>query len=126
MQRGPVLEDLLALIRGQHIKSPEWCKFIRTDRYYVEMINDPGIGHLSKFVTRKLEDVAERFEQADEWDMVNITHQLPEWEKNDPGESSRPIPLEDILEAVGRHNDIQRIIAGGIRDTAAAEFFEPR
>ena len=66
------------------------------------MVNDPGTSLLSKFIVQKLDEVALRYEQCDEWEMVEITHRLPEWQRNDPGESSKEIPLAHILEAVGK------------------------
>ena len=127
MQRGPVLEDLLKLIRGEHYAVPQWSPFIQVDRYHLEMISDPGSGLLSKFVARKLEEVAKKYDDCDEWAMVAVTHSLPEWKRNDPGESSKDIPLLDILEAIGRGTDIDKIIAGAQEDARARNFFgEPR
>ena len=40
---------------------------------------------------------------------MDITHTFPEWKKNHPGESSRPIPMQDILEAVGRSDQAEAI-----------------
>ena len=65
------------------------------------MVKDPGVRLLSRYVARKLEEVATRYENLDEWGMVEITHKLPEWQINDPGDSSQEIPLAHILEAVG-------------------------
>jgi uncharacterized phage-associated protein len=104
MQRGPVLEDV--------------------DRYHLEMLKDPGVRLLSRYVSRKLEEVAVRYENFDEWQMVEVTHKLPEWQKNAPGTSSREIPLADILEAVGRAGDLERIIANAREDERARTFFD--
>src|SRR5437763_17099820 len=51
MQRGPVLEDVFALIRGEHRAIPKWSEFIRTDRYRLELTRDPGIGRLTKYTS---------------------------------------------------------------------------
>jgi uncharacterized phage-associated protein len=110
MQRGPVLEDVFALIRNQHPESPEWSKFFRTEGYHLAMIDDPGAGGLSPFISRKLSEVAARHEQDDEWTMVEKSHDLPEWRKNDPGTSSKRIPLADIFEAIGRLGDMEQIV----------------
>lgn len=110
MQRGPVLEDVLRLIRNEHPDSPEWAEHFRVDGYHLVMLSDPGADILSPFVSRKLSEIAARHEKDDEWAMVEITHQLPEWVKNNPGQSSKSIPLEDILEAVGRLNDLPKIV----------------
>ncbi len=123
MERGPVLEDVFRLIRNQHISTPRWAEFLRVDNYYLEMTSDPGVGLLSRFVTRKLEDVAQRHAQHDEWDMVEITHKLPEWEKNNPGTSWKDISLSDILAAVGRADDLDEFIAAAKFESQLDQFF---
>jgi uncharacterized phage-associated protein len=123
MQRGPVLEDILSLIRGQHGAVSHWSPFVQVDRYNLEMIADPGVGLLSRFVSRKLEEVATRYENYDEWQMVEETHKLPEWKRNDPGESSQEIPLVHILEAVGRDADLDKILSGAREDELARDAF---
>ncbi len=123
MQCGPVLEDIFQLVHGGHQAVARWSSFLQVDRYHLELICDPGAGLLSKFVTGKLEEVAARYDALDEWAMVEETHKLPEWRKNDPGESSREIPLEDILEAVGRAADLDEIVAHAREDDRAHQFF---
>ncbi|OYV90775.1 MAG: hypothetical protein B7Z73_05915 [Planctomycetia bacterium 21-64-5] len=87
------------------------------------MTSDPGVTHLSRYVCGKLEEVAKRYDDFDEWAMVEETHRLPEWIRNEPGNSSREIPLLHILEAVGRSKDLQQIISGARQDALAADFF---
>jgi uncharacterized phage-associated protein len=110
MPRGPVLEEVYHLIRGQHIEMPTWDQFLRKERYDLEMIDDPDVGALSKYEIKKLQEVAAIHANHDEWEMVGITHQLPEWIKNDPGSSSKAIPLRDILEAIGKADQAEEII----------------
>src|SRR6266852_2860195 len=38
MERGPVLEEVYDLIRGQHREMPLWDKYLRKDRYDLELI----------------------------------------------------------------------------------------
>jgi uncharacterized phage-associated protein len=124
MQRGPVLEDVLQLIRSEHSATDKWAAHIQVDRYHLELVKDPGVRLLSRYVSRKLSEVAARYEDYDEWQMVEVTHKLPEWQKNDPGTSSKQIPLADILEAIGRSADIERIIANAREDEQARAFFQ--
>jgi uncharacterized phage-associated protein len=124
MKRGPVLEDVYGLIRGQHMQSPEWAEFFQVEGYHLKMVADPGVGVLSRFFTKKLLEVAERHERDDEFAMVEITHQLPEWQRNNPGDSSKPIPLTHILEAVGRIGAMDEIVAHD--DSDARELAECR
>ena len=124
MKRGPVLQDVYDLIRSQHASTPIWSRYFQVEHFHLEMIDDPGIGKLSRFVTRKLEEVAVRHQNDDEWAMVEFTHKLPEWVKNDPGESSKWISLEDILESVGRKQDLNEIVRGTKDDEFARKLFE--
>ena len=109
MRRGPVLSRVLNLIKDQDIRSAEWRSFVETDGYHVRLVNDPGNGELCPYEIDTLHAVWEQYRSKDEWDMVEETHNFPEWAKNDPGLSSKPIPLSDILEAIGRSADIERI-----------------
>ena len=123
MQRGPVLEEVFQLIKGQHWAIARWSSYLQTDRYQLELVSDPGSGLLSKYVASKLEEIASRYDACDEWDMVEVTHRLPEWQRNNPGESSREIPLFDILESVGRGHDLDKIVLNAQHDDAASDFF---
>ncbi len=114
MERGPVLSRTLDIINGLSLESDQWERFIRRaedQSYEVEIISDPGRGHLSRYEISKLEEVNSRFADKDEWAMVQWTHkQLEEWIANDPGTSSKRIPLRDILEAVGVADQADEII----------------
>ena len=105
LERGPVLSEVLDLIKGSHLRSPEWSSFIQKNDYDVRLVQEPGVGKLSKFEIELLEKVAEDNRARDEWAMVELTHAFPEWSRNNPGKSRKWIPLHDILEAVGRPAD---------------------
>jgi uncharacterized phage-associated protein len=117
MKRGPVLSRLLDLIKDVDIRSPQWQEYVRREGYKVRLARDPGNDRLSRFELQLLERIAQEHETEDEWEMVQSTHTLPEWLRNDPGESSKPIPYEHILEAVGRQADV-----GSISEEAEADF----
>ena len=112
MKRGPLPSGVYDLIRGQHVDVGLWAEHIETDHYDVQLVKDPGVGRLSKYEVQKLQEIWKRYEDMDEWAMVEIMHKLPEWIKNNPGESSKPIPIEDILDAVGRGEEKDAIIEG--------------
>ncbi len=86
---------------------PLWDSFFKKERYDLVEVCEPDVGQLSKYEIAKLQEIAKKFEDNDEWDLVQFTHTLPEWKNNDPGNSSRTIPLAEILEAVGRSSDIE-------------------
>lgn len=110
MEHGPVLTNVLNIIKDEDSRSSEWRKFFKRENYLIEMVNDPGVGQLSRFAVRKLEEVARRHSQMDVWEIVRLTHEFPEWIKNNPGKSSKEIPLRDILEAVGLSSEADGII----------------
>lgn len=72
---------------------------------------------------KKLQDVWEMYRTKDEWEMVRVTHEFSEWKKNDPGKSQKPIPLADILEAVGRKGDLEEIEETAKQSAAFDAFF---
>ncbi len=109
MKQGPVLSEMLDLIKGFHLRSPEWSRFIQKDEYMIRLIDDPGLTNLSRFDVETMERVAEEHRSHDEWKMVEFTHTFPEWQKNDPGDSMKWIPFSDILEALARSTDLQSI-----------------
>ena len=102
MERGPVLTQIFDFLKGEHPDRDHWQKYIATKAYDAHLVMDPGTGSLCQYDSKKLKEISERYSLKDEWDMVNICHELEEWRKNDPGKSSKPIPFEDILNAVGR------------------------
>src|SRR5258708_4715070 len=44
MERGPVLEEVYELIRGQHREMPLWSSFFSTNRYDLELLQEPDVG----------------------------------------------------------------------------------
>jgi uncharacterized phage-associated protein len=102
LERGPVLAEVHDLIRGQHREMPLWDEFLGLRNYSLELRKDPDVGKLSRYEIARLQEVARRHAADDEWALSRLTHGFAEWRKNDPGTASRPIPLPDVLEAVGR------------------------
>lgn len=110
MARGPVLSHVLDLIKDQDARSSQWRQFIQTRDYHICLVSDPGNDQLCRYEVDKLREVWDRYRGKDEWDMVQVTHEFSEWMKNDPSPLlSRPIPLADIVEAVGRKDDLDKI-----------------
>ena len=111
MKNGPVLSSVYDLIKkGDTTDWPMWSEHFRTLGYRIEQIKEPGNGKLSKYEIGKLRDLTKRYENESEWDLVEITHQFAEWKRNDPGMSSKAIPLAHILAAVGRSTDEAAIV----------------
>jgi uncharacterized phage-associated protein len=102
MDHGPVLSQTYDLIKGTDYLSPTWEKYLRTEGRDVVLGEDPGVGKLSRYEIRKLNEVALRFAQENDWDVAEYTHTFAEWQKNKPSfKSSNAISLDDLLEATG-------------------------
>jgi uncharacterized phage-associated protein len=114
MEHGPVLSEVYDLIGLNHGDLALWTKFLRKEEYELELLDDPGVDQLAPYELRKLQEVAQRYESSSWRDLVRVTHEFPEWQWNKPdarhGPRSRPIPLRDILKAVGREADADAII----------------
>lgn len=121
MDRGPVLSHVYDLVRGSHAFTPEWSGFFRRVGYELQMIEDPGNSHLSRYEARKLTHVKEQYADKDEWDLARETHCFDEWRKNQPEPgSSRNIAMRDIFEAVGKieeYDQVQREVRAQYRFT---------
>lgn len=123
MERGPVLSDVFDLIKGTHLRSPEWAEFIQKHEYDVRLAREPGNAHLSRFEIDLLEQIAEEHRSHDEWELSEITHSFPEWQKNNPGKSMKWIPWSDILNAIGRSADQPAIEEDAKASRAFARLF---
>lgn len=110
LDNGPILSTLYNIIKDEDTRATEWRKYVDKERYWLTPKADPGVGQLSRFEVRKLNEVATRFAGEDVWEIVKFTHTFPEWKDNAPPEkSSKPIPLEDILKALGMADEAERI-----------------
>src|SRR5262245_6628003 len=104
MRHGPVLSTVYDLIKatvyGQSVPGP-WSEHIRAaGRYRVSLREAPDLGPLSEAELDIVLQIFERYRKVDRWDVRDVSHELPEWE--DPGDSSREIPLETILQVLGK------------------------
>ena len=104
MQYGPVLSCILSLIKrdaAQEEQEEQWHRFIQTtpEEYKVRLISDPGDGDLSRASLAKLDQVFERYGQLKPFQVVQLTHEFTEWQKNYCGFSAPGIPWWDILAA---------------------------
>jgi uncharacterized phage-associated protein len=113
MDHGPVPTRIYRLICRRDVESPLWDAYItqQGDRD-LALTADPGQGKLSRYELAKLAEVADRYRSLKDYKIADITHDFPEWEKNQPPEGSKQdIPLNDILEALGLSGYKDRIAA---------------
>lgn len=102
MDNGPVLSVTYDLIKGSDYASPRWAEFFQNEGRDIHLINDPGVGKLSRKEIEKLQHVSARFCEWDDWAVAEYTHGYPEWIKNQPAKgTSKPISVDDLLDAVG-------------------------
>ncbi|MCC6969197.1 MAG: SocA family protein [Phycisphaerales bacterium] len=126
MKHGPVLSETFDIIKSESIHSPEWESYIEKSGYSVLLLRDPGNDRLSRFQLRAIQGLTDRFRSDDDWSLVEHTHTLPEWQRNDPGNSSREIPFEHVLEAVGRGSESEAIRAEVETEDAIRRFLESK
>jgi len=121
MERGPVLCETYDLIRGKGANAAPWARHVRTDRYDIELVSDPGKKQLSRGDVAKLLEVSKRYQDFDEWAMSELTSKFEEWKTNYPGnKSSAPIPWQDMLRAQGKTDFIETVA----REKATREFYD--
>lgn len=125
MKHGPVLSEVLNLIRGGSAHPAEWDQSFRTHFFShdLELVADPGVGKLCRYETDKLAEVWTRYKNYGKWHVRDLTHEFPEWQKNNPGHSSKPIPLSDVLEAVGATDQQTRIESDAAEKRAFSHLF---
>ncbi len=103
MDNGPVLSETYNVIKGEHVGSSAWAEYFHKDGYSIHLRNIPPRGLLSRKAIELLLTVQARVEGVDDWALVEQLHnELEEWIRNKPEpKSAKPIPLHDILLAVG-------------------------
>jgi uncharacterized phage-associated protein len=121
VEHGPVLSSVYDLIKREHTGWAVWSEFLGKKGTGSNCFTTHGA--LSKYEIGKLRELTELYSEANEWDMVEIVHGLDEWKKNNPGRSSKPIPFEDILEAIGRSADKEAILQDAKDQTAFDRLF---
>ncbi len=104
MKLGPVTSGIYDLIKasGNSGAHPSfWSAHIaRRGPYEVELVRDPGGSELSRAEVRLLAEIFTADGAKDGFRLADETHRdFPEWK--DPGGTSVPIEIADILEALG-------------------------
>ena len=126
MRHGPVHSAVFDLIKGVHIDEPVWSRYFRNVGRDVVLEEEPEVGKLSRYEIELLNQVVDQRINLDDWDVVEETHGFEEWQKSypDPSENtSRPIPLEFLIAAVGRGADQSEIVQD-MNDSEAFQFFD--
>lgn len=124
LDHGPVLTITYDLIKGTDSGSTIWSRHFTNVGRDVLLNEDPGVGKLSKREIERLQSVSKRFLDDSDWDVAEFTHRFPEWQKNQPQKnSSKSIPLSDLLEALGMTGEMQHLLEVAHVEHAADQFF---
>lgn len=111
LPQGPVLSGLFNLIKGDYGEKSEqaqWNAFFMKDGYDLIAIHKSELpkDELSRREIEILNSIEKKYRGWKFGKLIDLLHdgsQFPEWK--DPGESSQPLPLEDILRALGRSEE---------------------
>lgn len=111
MDHGPVLTHAYDLLKGEATGAEIWNRYIRQVAPYTHgLVEDPGVGKLSKAELAKLNAVVERFWWVDDWELSQYTHGFAEWQRNAPSKGGvNAIPVEHVLEAAGLSGDLIKL-----------------
>jgi len=101
MDHGPVLSKVLDLINeGQKPGvNSVWADYISEPSGYEVSLRNPAFSkdELSPAEEILLGEVFEKYGRLSRWDLVDLLHELPEWQ--DPNGGAVPIGVADILRA---------------------------
>jgi len=112
MKHGPVLSATYDLMKTAADWPEPTVEEELWNRHFVRQHNDlvrverPELDCLSQNVRNIVATVLKKYGHLDEWALRDLTHSFPEWQKNQQDNTSVPIPLKDILEAVGRPDNL--------------------
>ena len=102
LKNGPVLTRTYDCIKGVDALAPTWLSHIANVGIDVVVASEPGQGRLSRAEVEKLQEVASRYAEVDDWALSDQTHAFAEWADTYPGgNTSLPIPTARLLAAVG-------------------------
>ena len=108
LKQGPVLSGLYNLIKGDYrdrADQAQWNAFFMRDGYDLIAIHKSEFpkDELSPREMEIIDSIEKKYRGWDYGKLIDLLHdgsRFPEWK--DPGESSQPLSLEDILRALGR------------------------
>ncbi len=124
MKYGPVLSGIYDFMMKRSTDGFDvWGQFIDTIGMDLKLVDDPGTSLLCKYEIDKLNEVYERYKSFDQFALAALTHSFPEWVQNNPGTSSRDIPLQHIIDAVGRSDSMDDILQAQADDFYFAKLF---
>lgn len=115
LPHGPVISPALDLARSSEarIAGSFWMEHIQKSGNEISLRQDPGANKLSQEELGLVDLVFAKYGHWSPWDVRNLTHaEFAEWQ--DPGASSLPISIEDILKAIGKSSSEIENVANDI------------
>ena len=122
MNNGPVVSRIHDMIRDEPAPGTVsiWRQFISAPaNYEVTLAAEPERDELSRAEESLIEEVFSRYGKLSRWDLVNLSHELPEWQ--DPNGSAIPIQYRDILRAGNKTEGEIATVEAELESLAAAE-----
>jgi uncharacterized phage-associated protein len=110
MKNGPLHSEGYDLIKGQHIAEPDFFRCFERRLFSLRMIQDPGVEELSPWEVERLDDACQRHAEQDDWELVEETHRLPEWVSAYVPDTSKTIPLADVLRTAPTPLDLDAVL----------------
>ena len=125
MERGPVLSNTLDFIKNEADEEEQavWSRFIETKGYDVALLLDPGEGRLSPYQTKLLDSIFSEHKDKSQWQLVDLTHTLQEWEESYVEGTSTPIGLNATLKALGQEERYDELSQQKVEDAHFAKLF---
>ncbi len=123
MKHGPVLSQIYDFMKGFGDDVTEWEKFINSEGHAAFLVGEPGRDELSRAEVEKLREVTERYRTTGDWEISQLTHEFPEWERNFRGGGASWIPWEDVLRAQDKEDMIEVVREQGSAQAAFEDVF---
>lgn len=122
MNNGPVMSTVYNLAKERPVNPAQWeawNPYIRSSgRYLISLVENPGVGKLTKYEMSKIRDVTKRYIGTDQWEIVEETHRFIEWIRNHKKDTSVTISMQNIFEALGKQNEF-----AGVSNAVKEEMF---
>jgi uncharacterized phage-associated protein len=127
MKHGPVPSEIYSLVVEDQPPTAHsvWSKYISAPLgdYEVSLLQEAPTDRLSRAEEKLVSEIFAEYGSWNRWDLVNHLHQiLPEWK--DPGPTSVPISIREILKTEFSSDDIRDIEADLNSTSSARESLE--
>ena len=106
LPKGPILSEVLSLMNGKR-QSTVWADHVKFHKYPREGVSEntvklvapmPAENYLSRAEIEILAEVWSTHKNDRKWDLVELTHNFPEWDKEAyDRDTSIPLKLEAIF-----------------------------